>query len=497
MAWTIAAVFGWCKCGDGPWWGGLTVQGVRGNNAPGSEAACNELLAVNGAVRRRGNGMRIGRRLVVIAGLFALMGTMIPAGLAQSRPEPITALSNWYGLMLELVRHTPGYSPPVASRAFAYLGVTAFEATVGGSDKLISLAGQMPGLKSVPERQAGAVYDDAIVLNAAMTATVRDFFFNTGPTGQRAIDAADKKWGEELRVGGTPEVIERSEAYGKSIAAAIFDWSKDDGGADIVNMGFRPDYVAPVGPDKWVPTSATTAVVIEQVPLLPDWGNNRPFAMAKGACRIPAPIPYSEDPESEFYRQALEVYDTVKMVSAEKEAIAHFWSDDPALSTTPPGHWLSVVLQIADKRKMSLDDRVDVLARLGVGLADAFIGCWREKYTYNRLRPITYIKRYIDPNWEPLLNTPPFPEYPSGHSTSSGAAATILSAFFGEHFAYDDATGSRDGLNPRSFPDFWTAADEASVSRVYGGIHFRAAIEAGHQQGFCIGASAVALKTRR
>jgi membrane-associated phospholipid phosphatase len=138
-----------------------------------------------------------------------------------------------------------------------------------------------------------------------------------------------------------------------------------------------------------------------------------------------------------------------------------------------------------------------VLARVGIAVADAFISCWHEKYRFDLVRPVSYVRRHIDPQWEPLLITPPFPEYPSGHSTQSAAAATVLTAFFGENYAFDDRTGERDGLEPRSFTSFWAAAEEAGMSRLYGGIHFRSAIEAGLEQGRCVGAYVAALRTRR
>jgi membrane-associated phospholipid phosphatase len=193
----------------------------------------------------------------------------------------------------------------------------------------------------------------------------------------------------------------------------------------------------------------------------------------------------------------MEVYETVKNATPEEAAIARFWSDDPMLSTTPPGHWISIALQLAERDHLSVTDSVDMMVRLGIVLSDAFVGCWRDKYVYNLIRPITFIRREIDPGWEPILNTPPFPEYPSGHSTVSGAAAAVLGAFFGDDFAFDDATGSRDGRSARSYASFNAAAEEAALSRLFGGIHFRAAIENGLEQGRCIAAFTVALKTRR
>jgi membrane-associated phospholipid phosphatase len=155
-----------------------------------------------------------------------------------------------------------------------------------------------------------------------------------------------------------------------------------------------------------------------------------------------------------------------------------------------------IALDLLEQEKASLDRTAEVLMRLGVAMADAFIGCWHAKFEYDLLRPVTYIRRVIDPKWEPLLITPPFPEYPSGHSTQSGAAAAVLTSIFGKDFSFTDRTHERDGLAPRSFPSFDAAAEEAGISRLYGGIHFRAAIDHGINQGRCIGQHAIALRTR-
>lgn len=412
-----------------------------------------------------------------------------------ARPEPGDLLRGWYGLILELVRHTPTYSPPVASRSFAYLGATAFETVASGSDELQSLAGQLNGLAAVPQREAGRAYDDAVALQAAMAFAARNFFENTGPTGQRAMAALEKKLRGQVSAGLPADVVARSEAHGRAVAAHILAWSRGDGGAVVENMGFPLQYELTKGPAHWVPTSS---IAQQQKPLLPDWGKNRTFAMPDGAaCPLPAPPEYSEDENSEFYKQALEVYQTSKALSPEQRAIARFWSDDPMLSPTPPGHWISIALQIFERDDAKLDKRVDVLARLGVAMADSFIGCWNTKFQYDLVRPVTYIRRLIDPKWETLLITPPFPEYPSGHSAQSAAAAVVLTDLLGESFAFQDATRRTDGLTPRAFPSFWAAADEAAISRLYGGIHFRAAIDRGQEQGRCIGAFTNALRTRR
>ena len=433
-------------------------------------------------------------RVLAVVAIAVLATSAMAREDANARP-PEDVLRTWYGLVLKLVRHTPTYSPPVASRAFAYLGVTAFEATASGSSQLRSLAGQLNGLSPVPQREAGKVYDDAVVLDAAMAAAAQAFFENTGPTGQRAMSALESQMSAEISTGLAVGVVARSRAFGQAVAAHILAWSRGDGGAVVQNLGFPQEYSLSKGAAHWVPTSQ---ISLQQTPLLPSWGKNRTFALPDGkACPLPAPPDYSEDKASEFYRQALEVYQSRQNITAEQRAIARFWSDDPMLSPTPPGHWISIALQILERDHRGLAGSADILARLGIAEADAFIGCWQSKYQYDLLRPVTYIHRLIDPKWESLIATPPFPEYPSGHSTQSGAAAAVLTQFFGENIAFVDATHERDGLAPRKFASFWAAAQEAGISRLYGGIHFRAAIERGLDQGRCIGKAVNSLQTKR
>ncbi len=431
------------------------------------------------------------RRVFLITAASTAIPFLAPFPAFAAAPTPNDILSNWYRLILELVRHTATYTPPVASRAFAYLGITAYESLASGNPAMTSLAGQLNALTPLPVCGDGT-HDDAAVLQSAMTAAVRAFFANTGPTGQRAMNAMQKQLDSGLS-NLDPEIAARSAAHGQAITAHILDWSLTDGGAVVENMGFPMEYTLKEGPAHWVPSSLIRQ---QQAPLLPNWGNNRTFAMKDGAaCGLPPHPEYSEDPASEFYLQAAEVVTTKAKLTPEQKLIARFWSDDPMLSPTPPGHWISIALQIIERDALDAVRSADLLARLGIAVADGFIGCWNAKFQYDLLRPVTYIRRVIDKKWEPLLITPPFPEYPSGHSTQSGAAAAVLTAFFGEGFAFSDATHVDDGIPARDFPDFWAAASEAAMSRMYGGIHFRAANENGLEQGRCIGAHAAGLMT--
>ncbi len=428
--------------------------------------------------------MRIVRRFVALAALAS--ATAVQAGPSA---EEVLALNT--RLAIELVRHTPTYSPPVASRAFAYLYVASWEVMAAGDPSLVSLAGQLTDLDPLP---AVAPPDRAVALQAAMATAMAELFANTGPTGQRAMAAMAERLSVGVAEGLDPAAVEASRAAGEAVARQILAWAADDGGAVIENMGFPFDWPRGEGPGAWVPTSR---IVQQQAPLLPGWGANRPFAMPEAAaCPLPGPPPYDEAPGSAFRAEAEEVLAVSRGLTAEQEAIARFWSDDPMLSPTPPGHWISIAQQVLEAEGAGAARRTEVLALLSVAMADAFIGCWREKFRWNLLRPVTYIRALLDPGWQPLLITPPFPEYPSGHSVQSAAAAEVLTALLGEDRAFTDRTHEEDGLPARSYPSFRAAAEEAALSRLYGGIHFRSAIEDGLAQGRCIGAFAARLRTR-
>lgn len=424
------------------------------------------------------------RVLLSGAAACALAGPARASGLT-----PSAVILAWYRLILELVRHTATYSPPVAARAFAYLGVAVWEATAAARG-LNSLAGQLNQLTPLPIGEPGPL-DEPLLLHAAIMPSTLALFGNTGPTGQRALEAMSARMRERLAEGKPAALVERSLARGAAIATHILDWAADDGGAVIENMGFPRSYQLGTHAGAWVPTSTAGQ---QQWPLLPNWPSNRPIAMPDSrACALPPPTTYSAEKGSPFHAEAMEVYRVSKTLTDEQKLIARFWSDDPMLSPTPPGHWVSIVLGIARDRVLDAPKLAEALARLGIAINDGFIACWQAKYQYDLLRPVTYIRRHIDPTWEPYLITPPFPEYPSGHSTQSGAAATALTATFGDNFAFADDTHVDEGLPVRRFPDFWVAAREAASSRLYGGIHFRPANERGLEQGACVGAHAARL----
>ncbi len=202
------------------------------------------------------------------------------------------------------------------------------------------------------------------------------------------------------------------------------------------------------------------------------------------ACSIPSGIPFSTAVGSPFYNQANEVLTVSQHLTDDQKAIAEWWSDGTNQTATPPGHWVAIADQIATRRNLNLTKAAEMYALLNITLGDAFISCWDQKYTLNLLRPVSYIHTYIAGNtaWTPLLSTPPFPEYPSGHSVASSAAGDILTHLFG-NFTFTDSANTYLGLAPHTYNSFQQASDEAAVSRLYGGIHFREAIENGSRQG--------------
>jgi hypothetical protein len=281
-----------------------------------------------------------------------------------------------------------------------------------------------------------------------------------------------------------PGMFGRSAQRGIEVANHVFEWSTSDGGHEGYLRNFPSDYVPPAGTGAWEPTPPGF-----QSALQPYWGNNRPFVLTSGDQFDPGPPPaFSSEPGSAFYAEAMEVYGAVNNLTPEQRDIALFWSDDPGQTATPPGHSISIMTQVLEARQASLALAAEAYLKSGIAVADAFIACWNAKFAYNLIRPITYIRRHIDPDWGDSLpvTTPPFPEYPSGHSVQTGAFAQVLFDLFGD-FAFTDHTHDARGLAARSFTSCDAMAAETAISRLYGGIHFRSAIDRGVDQGNQIG----------
>ena len=403
-------------------------------------------------------------------------------------------VTEWMGLLLKLSKENPGFTPPVAARAFGYTGLTLYESVRGGMPGYRTLAGQVNGLTAgtIPTAENKA-YHWGAVANAALATVVRACYSNASAANLAAIDSIEAHFADHVfKSEATQEILNRSIAYGKSVGDALVTYAASDGQAMCFATNFPESYVPPVGDGLWIPTPPAF-----QRALQPTWGGVRPF-LAKNVTETqpPAPPAYSTDPASQFWIETMEVYNTVQNLTAEQLIIAEFWADDPGKTFTPPGHSISILKQILEDENADLAIAAEAFAKLGMGVHDAFISCWKAKYDYNLIRPISLIQDKIDPGFTIPLTTPPFPEYTSGHSVQSGASAQILTGLFGPNYAFSDRThANRTDINgtPRSFASFDAFAEEAAISRLYGGIHYRAAIEEGVKQGKEIGKNINAL----
>jgi membrane-associated phospholipid phosphatase len=381
-------------------------------------------------------------------------------------------VQDYYSAALKLIKETPNHTPPIAARELGYIGITAYEATlVGNSTGRHSLAGQLNDLKNLPAKTAGKVYSPAFVANAALARIIKQMFANASVANLAMIDSIELANEQSFSLQyplNNSKIIIRSQAFGHDMADAIYNWSKSDGGDQAYNNLF-PAYALPVGPQYWVPTSSGAPS-----PMLPYWGTNRTFlpTSAAGVMALPPPPPaFSSTPGSAFYNAAMDVYTTVNNLTQAQKDIATFWADAGG-TYTPPGHLMGLSLQIARNKNMQLGASIVLLTKVGIALNDAGIMCWRAKYYYNLVRPVSYIHSYIDPSFTTFIATPPFPSYASGHSTFSSSVACILMQSVGSTYAFNDSSKVGIGYPVRSFTTFAAMANEAALSRLYGGIHY-------------------------
>ena len=273
--------------------------------------------------------------------------------------------------------------------------------------------------------------------------------------------------------------LDEAVAYGKAIAAAVIEWSKLDG----ANQANSPYTL--LGEGYWEPTPPGFASAN-----VPGWGNNRTILPASLDNTIPAaPIPFSADPGSPFYNMVKEVYDVSQTLTEGQKAMATFWDDAPNGSyVTAFGHWFSILKQVLETANPELMKAADAYLRLGITMHESTISCWKTKYSYSQVRPVTYIREYMGyANWNSFITTPPHPEYSAAHATISASAGYALESVFGGNYSFTDHTYDVLGMSPRSFNSFEAAGAEAGLSRLYGGIHYRPSIETGNTQGKKVG----------
>lgn len=419
-------------------------------------------------------------------------------------------------------------SPPVASRLLAYAMTGLYSGMAAATPNLTSLAGHLNGLPELPRGDVGQTYDATLSAVAAERVILDSMFRDGLPTTRAALTRlADSLITARVALGVEDAERVRSENLGRRVGLAIVAWSHGDG----FDSTRGRKYVAPVGPGLWVndspvstytpqsvsgvsmvvdpgnPTNALRSgaasdrsLILDRqkrlVPTLPAtnmagvtepyWGHNRPFALATwDECPAPPSPAYAPTPGTPLYEEARHVYDVSKTLTPEQKTITLYWADNGGESGTPAGHWLSIASQMVSQQKLPADRAAWLMAQTAVSMADAFISVWGYKFTMNVIRPRTFIRATMDSTWEPAIPTPPFPEYLSGHSTLSGAAAGTLTAMFGT-IPFDDSTSVSIGHAVRTFESFRAAADEAGLSRIYGGIHYQTANVEGGNLGRCV-----------
>ena len=462
----------------------------------------------------------------IVGAVVALVAlSLVSCGRRASDPRMV---SEWMHVLYGVTR-TERLSPPVASRVMAYASAALYTGMAVASPQMKPILGLtgFPTLASV-----GGL--DATITAVAAERVVMDSLFNDGlPTTRAALRrlADSLLTHREARV-STP-VSQRSRAVGERVGNAIVAWSRTDGFDSTRGKPYTP----PVGPGLWIndapsPTFTTTNLSgtstsielanpanVSRSPNASDrslimsppkrsgktslpaanmagvtepyWGTLRPFALARwDECPAPPPPAYGTTPGTPLYDQARVVFDTKAVLTPEQKTTVLYWADNAGESGTPAGHWLAIAAQMVSEKHLSGEEAARIMLATSVALADGFIATWGYKFQYNVLRPRTFIRQVMDSAWEPTIPTPPFPEYMSGHSAVSAAAATALTALLGAT-PFTDRTSVSLGHAVRHFDSFLAAADEAGMSRIYGGIHYPVGNDAGKTLGRCIGAKVI------
>ncbi len=389
-------------------------------------------------------------------------------------------LTDWMSVHITAIRNCK--VPTHHNRQLAYMGVALYESVVAGDPNYRSLAGQLNGYIATPAMPVSREICWQASANSALAETFRHFYPENPVTLQR-IDSMEQSCKKQLVTQGYSEASVNSGAeYGLQVAHAVIVWSNSDGDdkADAA-------YTVPGGPGLYEPTPPAFIP-----PIHPYMGNCRTFVKGSIENTIPPPpVAFSEDRQSPFYAMVDEVYRVSQQNDDEKVATALFWDDFPNGKTlTGGGHWESILKNVMSQLNLSFIEGAHVYAELFITMEDAAIGCFKAKYTYNLLRPITYINKYMhQPDWNSLIATPPHPEYPAAHATVSMAGATILTSILGDRVSFTDNTYAYRGYKPHHFNNFTEAGREAGMSRLYGGIHYLPSIEAGYKQGENIAAN--------
>lgn len=463
-----------------------------------------------------------------VAGAGALVAVATITGCRRTVPDDPGMVSDLTRTLYGVVR-VERLSPPVAARLYAYASTALYLGMASADPARPDVKDLFNGLPEIPRANRAGEVDPTLTGLAAERILLDSMLRDALPTTRSAVARlTDSLVAARVGTGVREPVQAASRDLGERIANLLVAWSHDDG---FDSTRGRP-YKAPVGPAFWVndnPAStyttqnlsgASTMVVPDNpanarrpgntsdrglimsspkgasrsLPAVnmagatePYWGYLRTFALASwDACPVPAVPPFSTKPGSPIYEEAKVVFETSKTLTAEQRTTALYWADNAGETGTPGGHWLSIAGQMVEQKGLSAIESARLSMATSIAVADAFISTWRVKFMYNVIRPRTYIRRTLDPRWEPAISTPPFPEYVSGHSALSAAAATTIAGLIGDG-PFIDSTSISLGHSARSFNSYMDAAREAGQSRIFAGIHFPSGNVEGRNLGTCIG----------
>ena len=384
---------------------------------------------------------------------------------------------DWYKLQLRILLQR---NSALNGVYFGYIGIGLYESVRYGTEHSVSLSTKLYQMPAMPAKENNNGYSWPVSANAAMAKMVRSF--NTGLTAANnaSIDSLENAYNDKLKPKAGSEVFNRSQAFGRSIATAVYNWSLTDN----FNPG-NAGYVPPVFPGAWVPTPPTFV----NPPINPFYGTARPFLASNLTNAAPVfPAAYSEVINSDFYNTVKNVYDVSQTLTTEQKNIALFWVDQGnGIGYTPNGHEMNIVIQALEQTHASLAVAAEAFAKTSIAERDALLVVFKSKYVYNLIRPVSYIRKLIAPNWLPFIPTPPHPEYPAAHALITGAAMQALQRVLGNHVTITDHTYDFRGYPSRTYATLFAAGEEAGISRLYGGIHYMPSINTGLIMGKAIG----------
>lgn len=399
---------------------------------------------------------------------------------------PGDAAHAWVRAAYDVVWHGGSSTPTNAARIYCALAVAMYESVAPASGSLRTLAGQLTDLRPLPQAPSGVTDPPCVMAGAVRTVT--DHLFRDVPEFVSAplVEVYDAQIRRRRAAGVPAGVVSASIEHGVRLGRDLVLWMSTDG-----YRGTERPYDPPPGEALWRPSPPNFGD-----PIGAFFSEVRPMVLTAPDEVAPvAHVPFSTTEGSPFWEQANAAYQAGLALTQDQRLTAMFWRDNPHTSGLPSGHWMQITRQVCTQQALSLAQAVEAYARVGVALHDAFLNCWTWKYRYNLIRPVDYMHEHIDPNWETWVATPAFPEYTSGHSVGSAAAATVLTDLFGD-LGFTDVNTVTD-WGTRQFESFRAAAEQAAISRLYGGIHYPMAIEFGIDQGDAVGALVIdRLQTR-